>query len=84
MQNELPHQPRYIVYSYKMVHEDQRISYPMCFIFYTPRDSQMELQVMYAGTKQALQQEADLSKTYEIRELEDLTEEWLKENLTKV
>lgn len=85
LQEELPgHQPRYIVYSYKMVHDDQRISYPMCFIFYTPRDSQMELQVMYAGTKRALQREADLTKTYEIRELDELTEEWLRENLSRI
>lgn len=35
------HQPRFIIYSYKMIHDDQRISYPMCFIFYTPRDSQV-------------------------------------------
>ncbi|KAG4080306.1 hypothetical protein HA402_010798 [Bradysia odoriphaga] len=85
LQEQLPgHQPRYIVYSYKMIHDDQRVSYPMCFIFYTPRDSQMELQMMYAGTKRALQKEADLTKVYEIRELDELTEDWLKENLTRV
>lgn len=73
-----------LINSYKMIHEDQRVSYPMCFIFYTPRDSQMELQMMYAGTKRALQKEADLTKVYEIRELDELTEDWLKENLTRV
>lgn len=42
LREELPgHQPRYIVYSYKMEHEDKRVSYPICFIFYTPRDSQV-------------------------------------------
>jgi len=42
LQDTLPgHQPRYVIYTYKMVHDDQRISYPMCFIFYTPRDSQV-------------------------------------------
>lgn len=85
LQEQLPgHQPRYIVYSYKMIHDDQRVSYPMCFIFYTPRDSQIELQMMYAGTKRALAREADLTKTYEIRELDELTEEWLRENLTRI
>lgn len=77
------HQPRYIVYSYKMVHDDNRISYPMCFIFYTPRDSQMELQIMYAGSKRALQREADLTRVYEIRELDELTEDWLREKLAR-
>lgn len=37
--------------------------------------------MMYAGTKIALQRAADLSRAYEIRELEDLTEEWLLEKL---
>lgn len=84
LQEQLPgHQPRYIVYSYKMVHDDKRISYPMCFIFYTPRDSQMELQIMYAGSKRALQREADLTRVYEVRELDELTEEWLREKLAR-
>ncbi|XP_001357131.3 glia maturation factor beta [Drosophila miranda] len=82
LQDTLPgHQPRYIIYTYKMVHDDQRISYPMCFIFYTPRDSQIELQMMYACTKSALQREVDLTRVYEIRELDELTEEWLREKL---
>lgn len=84
LQEQLPgHQPRYIVYSYKMVHDDNRISYPMCFIFYTPRDSQMELQIMYAGSKRALQREADLTRVYEVRELDELTEDWLREKLAR-
>ncbi|KAL0267497.1 UNVERIFIED_CONTAM: hypothetical protein PYX00_009750 [Menopon gallinae] len=77
------HQPRYVVYSYRMEHRDGRVSFPMCFIYITPRDSQMELQIMYAGTKLALQKEAGLTRVYEVRELEELTEEWLKEKLNK-
>lgn len=38
---------------------------------------------MYAGTKLALQKEADLTRVYEIRELDELTEEWLYEKLSK-
>ncbi|XP_061389829.1 glia maturation factor gamma [Musca vetustissima] len=84
LQEQLPgHQPRYVIYTYKMVHDDSRISYPMCFIFYTPRDSQIELQMMYACTKSALQREIDLTRVYEIRELDELTEDWLKEKLSK-
>lgn len=79
---QLPsHQPRYIIYSYKMIHDDQRVSIPMVFIYFTPRDSQIDLQVMYAGMKVALQKEVDLTRVYEIRDLEDLTEEWLREKL---
>lgn len=82
LQELLPgHQPRYVIYTYKMIHDDARISYPMCFIFYTPRDSQIELQMMYACTRSALQREINLTRVYEIRELDELTEEWLKEKL---
>lgn len=82
LREQLPsHQPRYIVYSYKMVHDDARVSFPMVFIYFTPRDSQIDLQVMYAGMKIALQKEADLTRVYEIRDLDDLTEDWLREKL---
>ncbi|XP_021915371.1 glia maturation factor beta [Zootermopsis nevadensis] len=77
------HQPRFVVYSCRMEHADGRVSYPMCFIYVTPRDSQMELQIMYAGTKLALQKEADLTRVYEVRELDELTEQWLQEKLSK-
>ncbi|XP_071454557.1 glia maturation factor [Hetaerina americana] len=84
LRENLPeHQPRYVVFCYKMEHGDGRISYPMSFIFITPRDSQIELQIMYAGTKMALQKEAGLTRAYEIRELEEFTEDWLKEKLSK-
>ncbi|XP_021095451.1 glia maturation factor gamma isoform X5 [Heterocephalus glaber] len=37
---ELPErQPRFVVYSYKYVHEDGRVSYPLCFIFSSPAAS---------------------------------------------
>lgn len=36
---------------------------------------------MYAGTMKALQLESDLTRAYEIRELEELTEEWLRSKL---
>lgn len=82
LQESLPgHQPRFVILSYRRQHSDGRLSYPLCFIFFTPRDSHAELQMMYAGSKIALQQEADLTRAYEIRELEDLTEEWLLERL---
>lgn len=38
---------------------------------------------MYAGSKRALQREADLTRVYEVRELDELTEDWLKEKLAR-
>lgn len=38
LQEHLPgHQPRYIAYSCRIEHKDGRISYPLCFIYFTPR-----------------------------------------------
>ncbi|CAG9577025.1 unnamed protein product [Danaus chrysippus] len=84
LQEILPsHQPRFIVYSYKLEHTDGRISFPMCFIFYTPRDAHMELQVMYAGTQRALAAAVGAPRLLEVREIDDLTNEWLNDKLKR-
>lgn len=82
LKDELPErQPRFIVYSYKYQHEDGRVSYPLCFIFSSPVGCKPEQQMMYAGSKNKLVQTAELTKVFEIRNTEDLTEEWLREKL---
>nr|XP_034373191.1 glia maturation factor gamma isoform X3 [Arvicanthis niloticus] len=79
---ELPErQPRFVVYSYKYVHDDGRVSYPLCFIFSSPVGCKPEQQMMYAGSKNRLVQTAELTKVFEIRTTDDLTETWLKEKL---
>uniref|UniRef100_A0ABK0LGM8 Glia maturation factor, gamma n=1 Tax=Rattus norvegicus TaxID=10116 RepID=A0ABK0LGM8_RAT len=79
---ELPErQPRFVVYSYKYVHDDGRVSYPLCFIFSSPVGCKPEQQMMYAGSKNRLVQIAELTKVFEIRTTDDLTETWLKEKL---
>nr|XP_035950786.1 glia maturation factor gamma isoform X6 [Halichoerus grypus] len=110
LKTELPErQPRFVVYSYKYVHEDGRVSYPLCFIFSSPvgehgspcphkrvLDSvrgvcrsvsvgagcKPEQQMMYAGSKNRLVQTAELTKVFEIRTTDDLTEAWLQEKLS--
>ncbi|XP_044291486.1 glia maturation factor gamma [Varanus komodoensis] len=82
LKSELPErQPRFIAYSYKYVHADGRISYPLCFIFCSPLGCKPEQQMMYAGSKNRLVQAAEFTKVFEIRSTEDLTEQWLKERL---
>jgi hypothetical protein len=43
----------------------------------------MDLQIIYAGTKLAMQKEADLTWLYEVQEIDELTEQWLREKLCK-
>jgi hypothetical protein len=41
----------------------------------------MELQMMYAGSKLSLVKDAEITKVFEIRDIDELTEEWLLEQL---
>lgn len=82
LREELPErQPRFVIYAFKLSHGDGRTSFPMCLIFSTPRDCKTELMVMYAGTKLSLVKAAELTKVYEIRDLDELTDEWLHEKM---
>ncbi|XP_054652529.1 glia maturation factor beta [Dunckerocampus dactyliophorus] len=82
LKDELPErQPRFVIYSYKYHHDDGRVSYPLCFIFSSPVGCRPEQQMMYAGSKNKLVQTAEMTKVFEIRNTEDLTEEWLREKL---
>jgi hypothetical protein len=85
VEDHLPsHQPRFLVLSYKVTHTStNRVSFPLCFIFISPRDCNPELQMMYAGSKLSLQKELDITKVFELRELEEFTEEWLMSKLDK-
>uniref|UniRef100_A0A3B5MH95 Glia maturation factor n=1 Tax=Xiphophorus couchianus TaxID=32473 RepID=A0A3B5MH95_9TELE len=74
-------QGTFIVYSYKYQHDDGRVSYPLCFIFSSPVGCKPEQQMMYAGSKNKLVQTVQLTKAFEIRNTEDLTEDWLREKL---
>ncbi|XP_068173422.1 glia maturation factor gamma [Antennarius striatus] len=83
LRGELPErQPRFIVYSYKYVHDDGRVSYPLCLIFSSPEGCKPEQQIMYAGSKTQLVQTAKLTKVFDTRHAEELTEEWLKNQLS--
>jgi hypothetical protein len=83
---ELPdHQPRYVLLSYKLHHpnDENRLSFPLCFIFISPQDCNPEQQMMYAGSKLSLQNSINCGNVFELRELEEFTEDWLKKKLIK-
>ena len=73
----------FILYSLKYTHKDLRISYPLCLIFYSPRDSKTELMVMYAHSKLEVVKRADVNKEYEIDDLEELSFELIQNKLDK-
>ncbi|XP_031564555.1 glia maturation factor gamma-like [Actinia tenebrosa] len=82
LREELPeHLPRYVAFSYVLNHDDGRVSYPLCFVFISPSGTKPELQMMYAGSKQEVVKELGFTKVFELRSVEEFTEEWLKTKL---
>ncbi|EDQ88658.1 uncharacterized protein MONBRDRAFT_9075 [Monosiga brevicollis MX1] len=79
---ELPEfNPRFVAYSYCHDHGDGRISYPLCFIYYCPSGVKPETNMIYAGSKPSVLAATDITKVFEMRDAEDMTEEWLKTKL---
>ncbi|KAE9551339.1 hypothetical protein FO519_005454 [Halicephalobus sp. NKZ332] len=78
IQDQLPgQQPRFVVLSYELKHADGRVSFPMCLLFYSPSGCSTELQILYAGSRNHLVNECELTKSAEVRDLEDITKEFL-------
>ncbi|XP_064099203.1 glia maturation factor beta-like [Macrobrachium nipponense] len=84
LRNSIPDtQPRYVLISWRINHSDGRVSFPMAFIFTTPRDCQPQLQMMYAGSYNYMIKECDLTKVFQVRDIEELDEDWIQSNLNK-
>uniref|UniRef100_A0A914EEZ4 ADF-H domain-containing protein n=1 Tax=Acrobeloides nanus TaxID=290746 RepID=A0A914EEZ4_9BILA len=76
--NELPeNQPRFVILSYELKRSDGRVSYPLCLVYYTPPGSSPEMKMLYAGSRNNLVKECELTKSVEIRDSEELTKEFL-------
>jgi len=73
--------PRYIVLSYELNHKDGRRSYPLVLLYYSPASTKPETHMLYASAKTYFQQKADVTKVFDIRESDMLTDEWLQEKL---
>eukprot|EP01089_Gocevia_fonbrunei_P009557 TRINITY_DN21899_c0_g1_i1.p1 TRINITY_DN21899_c0_g1~~TRINITY_DN21899_c0_g1_i1.p1 ORF type:complete len:141 (+),score=29.17 TRINITY_DN21899_c0_g1_i1:89-511(+) len=73
--------PRYIVYNYKWIHADGRVSYPLMFIFYCPPGISTNLNMLYSSTKTLLSNELKLTKIFDVRDAEELDDKWLQGKL---
>lgn len=73
--------PRYILYSYKFVRPDGRVSFPLMFIFYSPEAVNMGLNMHYASSKPMLAQKLEISKLFDVNDSAQLNDAWLKEKL---
>ncbi|CAJ0942570.1 unnamed protein product, partial [Mesorhabditis belari] len=78
LREELPsQQPRFVLLSYAIRHADGRTSYPMCLIFYSPPGCSPEQQMLYAGSRNSLVSECELTKNFDIRDVDDFTKEFI-------
>ncbi|CAO3568592.1 unnamed protein product [Mortierella alpina] len=73
--------PRYVVVSYELNHDDGRVSYPLVFIYYSPKGVKPELNMLYASAKTHFQNESGLGKVFDLHDAESLTEKWMRSKL---
>lgn len=71
-----------MIISYEYTHKDGRVSIPLVFIYYSPQTVKTETQMLYSACKQHVVQKCEVGKVYDVRELDTLTEDWLKEKLS--
>ncbi|CBY14867.1 unnamed protein product [Oikopleura dioica] len=82
LQNELPHlQPRFIMYSCKYERSDGRVQYPLVLLFVSPGGGAPKQMMAYSGSRNQFRDLSKISKVFDLRDLEDLTQEWLDEKL---
>ncbi|CAL8080429.1 unnamed protein product [Calicophoron daubneyi] len=84
LSDELPsYEPRYVLLSYCYQKADGRIVYPYCMIFSTPEGCPPTLKMLYTASLSKVMERSEVGKVYELRDIEDLTDEWLKKKLEK-
>ncbi|KAF9903158.1 hypothetical protein EC991_004104, partial [Linnemannia zychae] len=73
--------PRYVILSFELKHDDGRLSYPLVFLYYSPKGVKPDLNMLYASSKTYFQNKTGLGKVFDIHDAEDLTEDWLRSKL---
>jgi len=83
LQNELPEsQPRFLIYSCRYERSDGRVQYPLVFIFVSPSGGSGRQMMAYAGSRNQIRDACGITKVFEVRELEEMTQEWLTSKLS--
>ncbi|KAF8566355.1 hypothetical protein P879_06369 [Paragonimus westermani] len=82
LSNELPsHEPRYILITFRHEKPDGRVVYPYCMVFSTPEGCPPMLKMLYTASLSNVVQKSEVNKVFELREVEDFSENWLRESL---
>ena len=85
LQEYLPQmEPRFIIYSYKYETGDGRITYPLCLIYYSPTGINPQYSMIYTSCLTQLQNKLPgVQRCYTVKDVEELTDEWMLANLKK-
>merc|ERR1711916_3873 len=75
--------PRYAIYSYKWT-RGERTSYPLVMIFYCPSVATPTQSMMYTSSKSTVAHALDVTKVFDLRDSDDLNEDWLLEQLNNM
>ncbi|ORY85683.1 cofilin/tropomyosin family protein [Protomyces lactucae-debilis] len=75
--------PRYVLLTYALQYKNDsgRKADKLALIYWIPRTASTEMATLYASAKVWFQEKCDVAKVLEIREADDLTEEFLEERL---
>eukprot|EP01009_Symbiontida_sp_KSa7_P006847 NODE_3339_length_406_cov_531.764706_g2805_i0.p1 GENE.NODE_3339_length_406_cov_531.764706_g2805_i0~~NODE_3339_length_406_cov_531.764706_g2805_i0.p1 ORF type:complete len:101 (-),score=20.44 NODE_3339_length_406_cov_531.764706_g2805_i0:102-380(-) len=71
--------PRFVTYVFERVWKDQRVDYPIIFIHFAPHGCHPDLLFQYTRHSRAVQEKFQCTKTVEVKELAELTEETLND-----
>ncbi|OAF66830.1 GMF-gamma [Intoshia linei] len=83
MENLNENEPRFIVHSFELVHNDGRKSYPIILIYYSPVCCNTNLIMVYTSCIQEFSHTYDLHKTFNTHELDEIDEQYLINQLIK-
>ena len=66
---------------FRFERSDGRVQYPLILIFVSPNGGAPRQMMAYSGSRNQFRDSSKISKVFDVRDLEDLTQEWLDEKL---
>jgi len=67
--------------TFRYERSDGRVQYPLVLLFVSPGGGAPKQMMAYSGSRNQFRDLSKISKVFDLRDLEDLTQEWLDEKL---
>ena len=72
---------RYLVLSYKIEHDDGRVQYPLCLVFWSPQGADAKGLMLYTSMRNEVCKLIGVDTVFELQESEELDHDWVLEQL---